>query len=281
MHRLFSKTSFRIFVVVVAALLIGSMISIVSHSKTSPLNRVTSFVFSPSQKLAAAISNGLSDMPFSFRSASKISEEKDALQAEVNKLRNQLIEYEEIRQENDLYREFLQLKKDNPDQQYCEASVIGRNGDGCVDSLVLNKGSLAGISVQDPVVYGSNLVGVVASVTPTTCTVRTLLNPEVNVSCREIRTSTLGYSTTTVELAQQGQCHMPNLSGTTSITIGGIICTSGVGGVYPADLIIGTVADIIDATVDISAAAVINPAVDFESISGVFVITEFEGQGLS
>ena len=72
---------------------------------------------------------------------------------------------------------------------------------------------------------------------------------------------------------------MPNLEGTTAITVGGIVCTSGVGGVYPADLVIGTVQTINDATLDISAAAVIEPAVDFSTLTGVFVITSFENQG--
>ena len=73
---------------------------------------------------------------------------------------------------------------------------------------------------------------------------------------------------------------MPNLESTTPVTIGGIICTSGVGGVYPANLVIGTVREIADATVDISAAAVIEPAANPDSVTGVFIITEFEGQGL-
>ena len=82
------------------------------------------------------------------------------------------------------------------------------------------------------------------------------------------------------ELAEKGLCHMPNLEGTTPVTIGGIVSTSGVGGVYPANLVIGTITEIDDATVDISAAAIIEPAADLKTVTGVFVITEFEGQGM-
>ncbi len=71
---------------------------------------------------------------------------------------------------------------------------------------------------------------------------------------------------------------MHGLSTSTDITAGGIVCTSGVGGIYPRDLIVGTVVDIVDGTVDISASAVIEPGVDFDEITDVFIITDFDGQ---
>ena len=71
---------------------------------------------------------------------------------------------------------------------------------------------------------------------------------------------------------------MPGLSSSTAVTAGGIVCTSGVGGKFPRDLIIGTIVDIVDGTVDISASAIIKPGVDFSNITDVFVITSFDGQ---
>ena len=261
--RFFRKTAFKIFIAVIAALTLGCFIAVFSHNATSPLSRAAGFVFSPAQKLAAALSRELSDIPYSFRSASVISAEKDELQKELDSMRSRLVEYEQLKRQNELYKEFLELKQSNPDQKYCEANIIGRDSTDFAS-----------------VVYGSSLVGVVSAVTPTTCTVRTILNPDVNVSCYEIRTATTGYVTTTAELAEKGLCHMPNLEGTTPVTIGGIVSTSGVGGVYPANLVIGTITEIDDATVDISAAAIIEPAADLKTVTGVFVITEFEGQGM-
>lgn len=279
MRRFFNSFSFKLFCVVLAALIVGAMFSALSHGGSSPLTSVAGAVFGPVQRLASFTSAKLSSLPFSFRSSTVLAEEIDTLEGEVGTLRDQLVDYEQLRRKLNLYEEFLELKEDNPDQQYCEASVVGRDSADYIGSFTLNKGANSGISVQDPVIYGSNLVGVVASVTPTQCTVNTILNPNVNVSCYEIRTGSLGYSTTTVALAQQGFCQMPNLPTTTAITEGGMVCTSGVGGVYPADLIIGTIDSIVDATVDISAAAIIKPAIELNKITAVFVVTEFEGQG--
>ena len=145
-------------------------------------------------------------------------------------------------------------------------------------SFTLNKGSAHDISVNDPVIYGKYLVGVVSSVTPTQCTVNTILNPKVNVSAYEVRTRDLGYVTSTVALAQEGHCHMPGLASSTAVTAGGIVCTSGVGGIFPRDLIIGNIVDVVDGTVDISASAIIEPGIDFAEITDVFIITSFDGQ---
>ena len=74
---------------------------------------------------------------------------------------------------------------------------------------------------------------------------------------------------------------MPGLSSSTAVTAGGIVCTSGVGGIFPRDLIIGSIVDVVDGTVDISASAIIEPGIDLSEITDVFIITSFDGQAES
>lgn len=196
----------------------------------------------------------------------------------MDALREQLVDYEQAKYKNEFYREFLGLKEEHNDYIFAEAAVIGRDASDRFSTVTLNKGSANDIKVNDPVIYGKYLVGVVASVTPTQCTVNTILNPSVNVSAYEVRTRDLGFVTSTAELAQQGRCHMPGLSSSTSVTAGGIVCTSGVGGIFPRDLIIGTIVDVADGTVDISAEAIIEPGIDITTLTDVFIITSFDGQ---
>lgn len=61
---------------------------------------------------------------------------------------------------------------------------------------------------------------------------------------------------------------------------GGLVLTSGVGGIYPKGLVIGTVSRVFRSDMDISSYAVVTPGVDVNSIEDVFVITSFEGQGV-
>lgn len=278
MIRFFKSTAFKIFAVVAAALIAGSLFAVASRGGSSPLNTVTSFVFGPVSRLSTYVASQFKDLPISFRSSSALAAEIEELEDEIDSLMKQLVDYEQTKHMNEVYKAHLELKDEHSDFEFAEAAVIGRDAENQNGSFILNKGTMNGISVNDPVIYGEYLVGVVSSVTATRCTVNTIINPEVNVSAYEVRTRDMGYVTTTVELAQQGLCHMPGLSSSTAVTAGGVVCTSGVGGIYPRDLIIGTISDVVDGTVDISASAVIQPGADFSGLTDVFIITAFDGQ---
>ena len=278
MIRFLKSTAFKIFAVVAAALLAGSVFAVLSRSGSSPLTSATSFVFGPVSRLSSYIAAEFSKIPVSFRSSSTLAKEVEALQKQVDTLTEQLVELEQLRNKNALYQEFLGIKEEHSDYVFAEAAIIGRDAADNLGTFTLNKGSLSDIKINDPVIYGKYLVGVVASVTPTQCTVNTILNPKVNVSAYEVRTRDLGFVTSTVALTKEGHCHMPGLSSSTAVTAGGIVCTSGVGGIFPRDLIIGNIVDVVDGSVDISASAIIKPGIEFDEITDVFIITSFDGQ---
>ncbi len=278
MIRFLKSTAFKIFAVVAAALLAGSVFAVLSRSGSSPLTSVTSVVFGPVSRLSSLVAAEFSNLPISFKSSSALAKEVDALRKQVDSLTQQLVEFEQLRNKNELYQEFLEIKEEHADYVFAEAAIIGRDAADNLGSFTLNKGSSSDISINDPVIYGRYLVGVVASVTPTQCTVNTILNPKVNVSAYEVRTRDMGFVTSTVALAQEGHCHMPGLASSTAVTAGGIVCTSGVGGIFPRDLIIGNIIDVVDGTVDISASAVIQPGAELSEITDVFIITSFNGQ---
>ena len=278
MIRFLKSSAFKIFAVIAAALLAGSVFAVASRSGSSPFTKITAVVFGPLSRASSYVTAQLSDLPVSFRSSSALAAQVEQMQGEIDSLKKQLVDYENAKHKNEFYQEFLEINEEHSDYVFAEAAIIGRDAANHLSTFTLNKGSSDGISVNDPVIYGKYLVGVVASVAPTRCTVNTILNPKVNVSAYEIRTRDLGFVSSTVALAQDGYCHMPGLSTATAVTSGGIVCTSGVGGIYPRDLIIGTVVDIVNGTVDISASAVIEPGADLDSITDVFIITEFDGQ---
>lgn len=281
MIRFLKSTAFKIFAVIAAALLAGSVFAVLSRSGSSPLTSAVSFVFGPLSRLSSSVAAEFSKIPVSFKSSSTLAKQVTELEEQVDSLRQQLVDYEQLRYKNEFYQQFLGIKEEHSDYVFAEAAVIGRDAANSLGSFTLNKGSLNDIRVNDPVICGEYLVGVVASVTPTQCTVNTILNPKVNVSAYEVRTRDLGFVTSTVALASEGHCHMPGLSSSTAVTAGGIVCTSGVGGIFPRDLIIGSIVDVVDGTVDISASAIIEPGIDLSEITDVFIITSFDGQAES
>ncbi|MEE1138916.1 MAG: rod shape-determining protein MreC [Acutalibacteraceae bacterium] len=278
MIRFLKSSAFKMFAIIAAALVAGSVFAVASRSGSSPLTSVISVVFGPLSRLSSYVAAEFSDIPISFKSSSVLLKENEELQKKIDSLTDQLVDYEQLRHKNEFYQQFLEIKEEHSDYTFAEAAIIGRDAADNMGSFTLNKGSAHDIKVNDPVIYGKYLVGVVASVTPTQCTVNTILNPKVNVSAYEVRTRDLGYVTSTVALAQEGHCHMPGLASSTAVTAGGIVCTSGVGGIFPRDLIIGNIVDVVDGTVDISASAIIEPGMDFAEITDVFIITSFDGQ---
>lgn len=280
MRSFFRSTRFKGFLGFFGVLLLSIVIAAATESGSSPASTVLGTVFSPLQSVSSAIADSVKDFSVYFRSSAQYQQRVKELENQLGEAQKELVGYEQAKQQIALYEEFLELKEENEDFQFASASVIGSDSSDAFGSFTLNKGELDGVKVNNPVIYGKYLVGVVVKTAPTYCVVNTVLNPEVNVSAYEVRTRESGYSNTTVDLAKEGKCCLAGLVRTTAIAPGGIVCTSGVGGIYPADLIVGTVEEVRNDTTNISSYAVIRTQVDFAQLRDVFIITSFKGMGV-
>ena len=177
------------------------------------------------------------------------------------------------------YEEMLGVKASNPDYVLAPANIIGSDAADQFSSLMIDKGSNDDVAVNDPVICGGYLVGIVKKVNPTDSVVLSLLNPQINVSAIESKTRETAYVTTDSEQSKNGTCMLAGLERTTLIAPGGIVITSGIGGIYPKGLIIGTVTQVLESEYDLTSYAILEPGVDPRSIEDVFVITDFRGQG--
>ena len=281
MRSFFKSNRFKGFLGVFGVLLLGVLFAAATNASASPASDVLGTVFMPLQSLSTHIANDLKDFNIHFRSAASYAERVKKLEKEIAGYQQQLVDYEKSKQQLALYEEFLELKKERGDYKFESASVIGHDAADVYSTFTLNKGTLDGVAVNNPVSYGKYLVGVVTKTAPTYCVVNTILNPAVNAGAYEVRTRETGYSTTTAELAEEGKCRLSGLVRTTSVAPGGIVCTSGTGGVYPSDLIIGVVEEVKNDTTNISSYAVISTQIDFSELRDVFVITSFRGMGVT
>lgn len=281
MQQLLKSKRFKAFVCIIAALLLGVMLAAVTSSNSSPASSVFGIVMQPIQKLSATVSEKLSGLGLKFQSSGKYLEEIENLKKQLETYENELVDYEDTKNKLDSYASMLDIKEENPDYQLSPASIIGRDSLDAFYSFIIDKGSSDGVSVNDPVVYGSYVVGVVHSVKATYSVVWTILNPKVNISSIESRTRESGYTTTTAELSLDGKCMLSGLDKSTQISVGGIVSTSGIGGIYPKGLIIGRIVDITENDYDISLNAIIEPGVSITELEDIFVITDFKEQGIS
>lgn len=279
MKRFIHSDSFKILVGIAVALFLGVVLAAFSHSASSPVTSAVSFVFSPLQKISSAVSGRLGSASASFRSSSAYMERIDELESELAQCREKLADYEELKKKAESYEDFYEIKKSNPDYKFCYGSVISRDAADAYGSFVLNAGSKDGVELNDPVIYGNYVVGVVKKVNTSTCVVRTVLDPRVNIGAFESGTREYGFVSGDDALCRKGLCRLSGLDTKTSIVSGGIVCTSGAGGVFPNGLIIGEVAAVRNDDVSASFYAEVKPFSKLADITDVFIITSFEGQG--
>lgn len=282
MNRFVKSTWFKI-IIVILVLLFGLLIfSAASKKGSSPLSSVTGTVLKPFSKVTSGIGKGLSKITVGFRSKSAYEEEIKGLKDQIVGYQKELADYEQLKQQNELYQNALGVKEKNSDFEFVYASVIGRDAADVYTSFTISKGSDEGIAVNDPVICGEGqLVGIVSKVSKTYCVVSTILDPKVSVSAYEVRTRETGYVSNTTIMSETGLIKIAGLSRTTSVTAGGVVCSTGVGGVYPRDLIIGTVKEVKDDDHSIASYLVVEPTIDIKDIEDVLIITNFEGQGVT
>ena len=274
MKRFWKNAAVRAFAAVLAVLAAGSLLSLALRGNSSPFTSAVGLLTSPLQGLGASLANYAKDFAAFFKSSAALQEELEKKEAELASLRGIVVDYYDTKKKLETYEKFLELKTDNPNFQFAEASIIGEDAAGRFrfSTFTLGRGSASGIRVNNPVLYGKYLVGVVVKVELTTCTVETILNPHVGVAIYETATGEIGTANTTAQLGEQGFCAVMQLPRTTAIIPGALICASGWGGIYPKDLILGTVTDVIDDDQNVSAIAIVQPAADFAALRDVFVL---------
>jgi rod shape-determining protein MreC len=280
LRKFYQSSALKVFISVIVAIVLGAVIAALSHSNNTPLSSATSTVLSPLQSFSSYLSYKFSNFYDNFKSSATLAEENRNLKEQIEKYQEEVIDYNETKNKLDTYEDFLGVKEENPDFIFESATIISRDSTDLNESFSLNKGSLDDISVNDPVIYGKNLVGVVVSVSPATCTVKTIANPDVNISIYESYTGEVGYSTGTGDSKDKVYAKIPGLKKDTSISPNGIVCTTGSGGIYPKDLIVGTIVSIENSSDGISTHAAVRSALDISALTEVFVIKEFDGQGV-
>lgn len=279
MKKILRNRAFKALICVIVALSLGAVIAAYTHNNSTPLSSATSTILHPLQRFSSYLSYKFSNFNDNFKSSAKLAEENDKLKEQVEEYQNKVVDYNNIKKKLSTYEDFLGVKEDNPDFKFVNAKIISNDFENPYSSFTLNKGSAKGVKVNDPVIYGKNLVGVVASVGPTSCTVYTLSNPKMNVGVYESYTGEIGYVTGLGSSENRVCCKLPGLKKGSSVSPSGIICTSGSGGIYPKDLIVGTVVKVESSAEDGSSFATVRSAVNIGELSEVFIITEFEGQG--
>ncbi len=276
MKDFFDTWKFKI-LVIVAVFLVGIMAYAGANGRlTAAPQELLSVVLTPLQKVTSALSGGAASVWEKYTSIDDVMDRNEQLEAENAELRQQMVDYDRIKAENDAYKALARIQDTNSEATYVSAFVIGRDPLDEFGGFTLDQGSTDGVAVNDAIISDRGyLLGVVVEVDATSCKVMTILHPSFNAAGVISRTRENGIITGSADYAADGQCVLTNLDRTTEARKGDQVITTGLGGVFPANLLVGTVQEVVPEQSGKSSSAVILPGADPRTVKHVFIVTEY------
>lgn len=205
------------------------------------------------------------------RDAATLRAEIAGLQAENARLQQELITLREQSAELEKLSALVDFARGQPENRYLAASVIGRDVSPFLRWVIISAGSDDGVVRGMPVVTDQGLVGRVVDVFATVSRVQLITDPDaaVNVQLQASRAEGV--------LAPQanGELHIELLEQGAVVDEGDLVLTSGLGGSYPSDISVGQIISVRRRDFELFQEAVISPAVNFDELEVVLVITSF------
>ena len=230
----------------------------------------------PFQQLGRMISVGIEDLRDRTVAIDEVLAENERLKEELNALRQTVVDYDDMKSENEMFREYYRIEDTYSDYDLVSAFVIGRDPMEKYYSFTIDRGSRDGVAVDDVVISPEGAVGRVTSVNYNYAEVLTILDPAVSMGCTVSRTRDIGLAEGESLLAQENRLKMNYLPRDTLVAASDLVVTTGLGGVFPSGLIVGTVEDVIPESSGKSMYAVVRPAADVRDITSVFIITNYD-----
>jgi len=219
----------------------------------------------------------LQDFLTAPRDVASLRQRNAELESEVAELQAQVIQLQQQVGETDILAALVDFSLARSENTYKAAAVIGRDPSPFLHYVIINAGSNDGVLRGMPVVTDQGLVGRVDAVIADAARVQLITDPSSRVNIRlqnaETEASLLGSVTgdVTIDLIPQD----------INIEQGDLVLTSGLGGGYPPDLIIGQVVNVRSRDFDLFQQATVQPVVDFNDLQIVLVIIDFKPVDIS
>ena len=259
----------------VAAIVVAVIVLLLVLDATGNLDRVTGVVKDPistalgwsSAQTGAIIdaASGPDDLDTARAQIRDLQAQVDALQRENEQLK-------EIEGEYRLLQDLFNRARESPEFQRQTASIIGYDTNPLFRSIIIDKGLDDGVHVGMPVESARGLVGQVFRTSAHSAMVILISD---NISSIPARLGTSRATGIVRGGGLGGAMTMDWIGLEAQIDPGEIVLTSGLGGRFPEDLVIGEVIEVERREADLFQSATIQPAVDFESLETIFVITDF------
>jgi rod shape-determining protein MreC len=250
-------------------------VSAADRGKVTFFEDFVGMVITPIQNLCTTISEKSGDFAAIFTEHKQLTEENEKLKTELASVSRALRDAQQYQLENESLRGMLEIKEARQDFVFESALIVAAEQSGYSYTLTLNKGSVNDVSKRDIVITSDGVVGYISELGTTWCKVTTVLDSSCEIGALIPRTQDVGVLEGEFSLASEGNCKLSYLGNEVQLSAGDSVVTSGIGGVFPAQLMIGNIVEIKPESHGISQYAVIEPAVNFDDLKNVFIVTDF------
>jgi rod shape-determining protein MreC len=264
-----SNSSLRLFVFLLIAL---GVVGLALGGYLAPLSRIIINPVVSAQGWLAKRYQAVQSLITQPEDVTSLRQKNAELEAENSRLQVQIVELQQQVTEAQLLSTLVDYERKHVENQYSAASVIARDVSPFMHYVIIDRGSDDGLRRGMPVVTNQGLVGNIASVTAGASRVQLINDPasSINVILQQSGVEAVLNGQLTGEL----ELNMINQNAT--VQAGDLVMTSGLGGNYPSNIVVGQVVTVRNEASSLFQTASVQPAVDFSQLDIVLIITNFQ-----
>ena len=254
--------------------IIGSVLFLLSSNSDlgptwNPAEQFVIEITAPFQKLIKQTTKSTEELWLNYFRLVDVHQENTQLKNEIHELKMANSRYRELLATQERLEELLQFKQ-TINRPVLAAQVIGLDPTGWFKSVIIDKGKWAGLRIDMPVVNAFGVVGRVVSVSSNYAKVLLIIDQNSAVDCLVQRSRDRGM----LKGLMSEICKLDYVAKSNDITMGDIVVTSGLGGVFPKGLPVGRILDVKEISGELFKDIKIRTAVDFSKLEEVLVILE-------
>ena len=244
---------------------------------SGPLGTAAGYVVVPFQDGLSRIGSWLNDRKEELVEIRDLLEENENLKQQIDELTIEITGLQQDKYELNNLRELYQLDSQYDEYDKIGARIIARDAGNWYSSFVIDKGYEDGIAENMNVMAGSGLVGIVVDVGPNWAKVTSIIADNVNVSGKVLSTSDDLMVSGNLELMKDGVISFIQLvDEDNKVVEGDKIVTSTISDKYLPGILIGYINQITEDPNNLTKSGWVTPAVDFEHLEEVLVITQLK-----
>lgn len=267
------KNKLAVTVIVLSVAFLALIISTVKRENKSIIESGAGAALNPVQGILYKVTDRVKESVDFFLNFSEVKSKNEKLTSENEKLKEQLLQYSDLEDENKRLRDVLSFTEEHNNYNYVGCDIIGYPNNNILEGYIINKGKNANLQKGMVVISGEGLVGQVTSVGSNWSIVQSLTNENIVVavmvdSTREATGYIKGYK----DNKNKNMAKVYDLPIDSKVKKGDVIMTSGVGMFYPKEIRIGKVVNVEEDKIKVMKSATVEPYVDFNKLEELFVI---------